>query len=107
MFELNKLDLRLELFASWLCAREDVVVGLLGSWLRSPLVVWLSDVCGSACWIDHQCFGLVALPLRAPLPDWARFFLARTERYGGFHEATGAEVFDLLADLERCLLIAF
>ncbi len=100
MFELGVLDLSLEAFVEWLSERSQVCVGLLGSWLCSPLVVWLSDVYGSACWINHQCFGLDAFPLQVSLPDWARLFLVQTERYGGFVEATGLQVFDILAGIE-------
>ena len=92
MFGQDTLDLSLEAFVGWLSEHEQVRVGLLGSWLCSPLVVWLSDMCGSACWINHQCFGLVASSKRASLPDWARLFLAQTECYGGFVEVTGVQV---------------
>jgi hypothetical protein len=105
MFEREVLDLSLEAFVTWLCEHSQVCVGLLGSWLCSPLVVWLSDACGSACWIDAQCFGRLSSPVRVCLPDWARLFLLRTDLYGGFVEATGTEVFDILADLEWSSLV--
>lgn len=101
MPSLERLNLSLEAFIEWLCAYEGVAVGRLGSWLCSPLVSWLSDTCGYACWIDHQQFGPLAHTGQTRLPEWAQTFLSCTERYGGWYEATGVQVFDILADIER------
>lgn len=94
-------NLRVEEFCTFLCQREDEVVGYAGYAYRCPLAQWLSTLFeGQVYGVDGTRYGRASCDPRGwlPLPRWAVIFVALTERY--FPQAlTGTQAFDLLAQV--------
>lgn len=70
------VELSLEEFFTWLCARENEIVGQPSSFYHSPLARWLSERFGYSCGVDGEWFGRACQEARCwrLLPRWAVLF---------------------------------
>jgi len=99
------LDLHLDEFGAWLCAREYDVVGLPRSCYHSPLACWLSDSLGDGIYgIDGQWYGRALYESCSwrLLLRWAVLFASWLENVTSL-PVTGLEALEVLARVELAL----
>jgi len=101
---MNSLDIDLEAFCSWLCLHEHDVVGYPGTFFRTPLSVWLSEVSGQTYGVDGRFYGRASYDSCCwlLLPQWAELFTAWMEGLA-LGPITGCQALDILARVEMAL----
>jgi hypothetical protein len=101
---MNSWDINLEAFCSWLCLHEHDVVGYPGTFFRTPLSVWLSEVSGHTYGMDGMFYGRASYDYCSwlLLPRWAEVFTAWMERLA-LCPITGYQALDILARVEMAL----
>ena len=102
---LNRCDLHMDEFVTWLCQREYAFVGRPRSFYGSPLACWLSDYLGDGVYgIDGQWYGRALHDCRfwRLLPRWTVLFSSWLESMT-YLPVTGLEALEVLARVELAL----
>ena len=99
----KEISIQFDAFCSWLVEREAAIVGRPGIGYSDPLSEFLSFCAGRLYGVEGNVYGPAALDdcYWRRLPLWAKLFLGFTERYMFLRPITGAEAFQVLAEIER------
>jgi len=101
----NTCELQLDAFVTWLCVRENAIVGRPRSFYHSPLACWLSEYLGDGVYgVDGQWYGRAVHDCRCwrLLPRWAVVFSSWLESMTSL-PVTGWEALGVLARVEWAL----
>jgi hypothetical protein len=104
---MNRSDLQIEAFVTWLCQREGALVGRPCSFYHSPLACWLSEYLADGVYgVDGQWYGRALHDCRCwrLLPRWAVLFSSWLESLTSL-PVTGVEALDVLARVEWALRV--
>lgn len=99
---MNQHELSLDAFLTWLCQREDDLVGCPRSCYHAPLACWLSEFLGDGVYgVDGAWYGRALHDTRSwrLLPRWAVLFSSCLESMAA-RSVTGLEALDVLARVE-------
>lgn len=103
-YGLQRVEISLDRFVSWLCSHEDDVVGVPGTCFDAPLARWLSEMTGHVFEVDGKWYGRASSEYGRwrLLPRWAEVFSGWMESHA-YWPLTGRETLDVLAQVELML----
>ena len=103
-YGLQRVEVGLDTFVSWLCSHEDDVVGVPGPCFDAPLARWLSEMTGYVFGLDGKWYGRASSEYGRwrLLSRWAEIFCAWTESRA-YQPLTGREARDVVAQVELML----